>query len=173
MTEHDEHETVRQMSLGMDLILPLSAASYAAYYVYTIAHLPREAQIIGVFIASAIWLLTGSFIVRALVRLRSGEIGLRPEILTMPVAKLFQRSAFVLLTGANIFLMPYLGFCLTTMLFLAAAMFLLGVRDLRSLVSIPLAAGALGYLFFIVALDTRLPQGPVEQLLQWSFQAGL
>ena len=77
-----------------------------------------------------------------------------------------QRALFVGLTALNILLMPWLGFTLTVILFLASSMWLLGVRDLKPLVSIPLAAGAVGYVFFVVALDTRLPAGPIEHLLQ-------
>jgi hypothetical protein len=65
--------------------------------------------------------------------------------------------------------MPWLGFTLTVMLFLLSSMWLLGVRGVKPLVIIPLAAGSVGYVFFIVALDTRLPKGPVEWLLQWLF----
>jgi len=55
------------------------------------------------------------------------------------------------------------------MVFLLSSMWLLGVRAVKPLVIIPLAAGIVGYVFFIVALDTRLPFGPVEWLLQWLF----
>jgi hypothetical protein len=79
------------------------------------------------------------------------------------------RIAFVALTAFNIAVMPWLGFTLTVMVFLLSSMWLLGVRSVKPLVTIPLAAGIVGYVFFIVALDTRLPFGPVEWLLQWLF----
>lgn len=165
---HDQKRHYRK-GVGADVVLPLMAAAYSAYYVYTIREYPWEAQINGALISLAIWLLVAIFLLRTLLRLRRGEVTLRATGVIMPRAKLVQRAAFVALTAANIFLMPWLGFTLTVVLFLASSMWLLGVRGGRPLVLIPLAAGAVGYVFFIVALDTRLPEGPVELLLQLLF----
>ena len=163
--KHNEKRHYRK-GVGADLILPLMAAGYAAYYVYTISDFPYEAQINGAFISLVIWLLVGAFVIRTLLRLRRGQVTLRATGVTTPRGKLVQRALFVGLTALNILLMPWLGFTLTVILFLASSMWLLGVRDLKPLVSIPLAAGAVGYVFFVVALDTRLPAGPIEHLLQ-------
>ena len=166
MDENPEHKQHHRKGVGGDLILPLMAAGYAAYYLFTIREFPWEAQINGTFIAIVIWLLVAAILIRTFLRLRRNEVTLRPTGVTTPRAKLLQRTAFVLLTALNIALMPWLGFTLTVMLFLVTSMWLLGVRGAKQLVGIPLAAGAIGYVFFIVALDTRLPHGPVEWLLQ-------
>jgi hypothetical protein len=168
--DDDQEQTHRhRKGIGADLILPLMAAGYAAYYVYTITDFPWEAQVNGTFIAAVIWLLVAIMLVRTAVRLRRGEATLRATGITRPQAKLLERGLFVALTGLDILLMPWLGFTLTVMLFLLSSMWLLGVRGMRPLVVIPLAAGVVGYVFFIVALDTRLPKGPAEWLLQWLF----
>jgi hypothetical protein len=116
-----------------------------------------------------IWLLVAVLLVRTVLRLRRGEVTLRATGITTPRGKLVVRALFVALTAVNILLMPWLGFTLTVILFLASSMWLLGVRSLKPLVLIPLLAGGVGYFFFIVALSTRLPKGPVEWLLQWLF----
>ncbi|MGF1631812.1 MAG: tripartite tricarboxylate transporter TctB family protein [Kiloniellaceae bacterium] len=166
--EHEEKHPYRK-GIGADLILPLMAAAYAAYYVYTIREFPWEAQMNGTFIAAMIWLLVAALLVRTVLRLRRGEVTLRATGITTPRGKLVVRALFVALTAGNILLMPWLGFTLTVVLFLASSMWLLGVRSLKPLILIPLLAGSVGYVFFIVALDTRLPKGPIELLLQWLF----
>jgi hypothetical protein len=123
----------------------------------------------GTFIAVAIWLLVSVMLVRTALKLRRGEVTLRATGLSKPQSKLLLRITYIGLTALNIFLMPWLGFTLTVMLFLLSGMWLLGVREVKPLVIIPLAAGSVGYLLFVVALDTRLPFGPVEWLLQWLF----
>jgi hypothetical protein len=166
--DHQEKHHYRK-GVGADLILPLMAAAYAAYYVYTVREFPWEAQVNGTFIALVIWLLVVIMLVRTAVRLRRGEVTLRATGITKPKAKLVERGLFVAVTALDIVLMPWLGFTLTVMLFLLSSMWLLGVRGVKPLVIIPLAAGSVGYVFFIVALNTRLPKGPVEWLLQWLF----
>lgn len=169
MDENREDKHHHRKGVGADLILPLMAAGYAVYYLYTITDFPWEARINGTFIALVIWLLVGIFLIRTALRLRRGEVTLRATGILQPIAKLPVRVLFVVLTALNILLIPWLGYTLTVMLFLLSAMWLLGVRDVKPLVIIPLAAGTVGYVFFIVALDTRLPKGPVEWLLQWLF----
>ncbi len=166
MDDNPEQRHHHRKGVGADLILPLMAAGYAAYYVFTIREFPWEAQMNGTFIAVVIWLLVGAFVLRTLLRLRRNEVTLRPTGVTTPRAKLVQRVAFIGLTALNIGLMPWLGFTLTVVAFLASSMWLLGVRTAKPLIAIPLSAGSVGYLFFVVALDTRLPKGPVEWLLQ-------
>src|SRR3546814_2344872 len=109
----------------------------------------------GTFIAIAIWLLVGLMVVLTALKVWRGEATLRATGLTRPQSKLLLRSAFIGLTALSILLMPWLGFTLAVMLFLLSGMLLLGVRKVKPLVIIPLAAGSVGYLLFIAALDTR------------------
>lgn len=167
MDENHEEKHRHRKGIGADLILPAMAAAYAAYYVYTIQGFPWEAQMNGTFITIAIWVLVAILVVRTALRLGRGEATLRATGLSKPQSKLLLRTAFIGLAALNIFLMPWLGFTLTVMLFLLSGMWLLGVREVKPLVIIPLTAGSIGYLLFILALDTRLPAGPIEMLMQW------
>jgi hypothetical protein len=166
MSENHEGKHGHRKGVGADFILPLMAAGYAAYYLYSIADFPWEARINGTFIAAAIWILVAMFVIRTAFRLYRGEVTFQFTGILAPRDKLAQRVLFIGLTALDILLMPWLGFTLTVILFLAAAMWMLGVRTILPMVVIPLAAGSVGYLFFMVALDTRLPRGPVEWLLQ-------
>ena len=166
MDDNPDRKRHDRKGVGADLILPLMAAAYAVYYIYTIREFPWEAQINGGFISLVIWLLVALFLLRTFLRLRRGEVVLRSVDFATSRARLIQRFLFVGLTALNILLMPWLGFTLTVILFLSSSMWLLGVRGCKPLVLIPLSAGAVGYVFFIVALDTRLPAGPIELLLR-------
>src|SRR3546814_19790999 len=121
----------------------------------------------GIVSAIAIWLLVGRMVVRTALKVWRGDATLRATGLTRPQSKLLLRSAFIGLTALSILLMPWLGFTLAVMLFLLSGMLLLGMRKVKTLVIIPLAAGSVGYLLFIAALDPRLPYGPVAMLLKW------
>lgn len=166
MDENSEEQRRRRKDVGADLILPLMAVGYAIYYLYTVADFPWEAQMGGTFVAVAIWLLVGILVARTALQLRRGEVTLRLTGVIKPRDKLVLRLLFIGLTALSILLMPWLGFTLTIVLFILSGMWLLGVRGAKSLAIIPLSAGSVAYLLFIVALDTRLPHGPVEMLLQ-------
>lgn len=166
MDEKHEEQHRHRKGIGADLILPAMATAYAGYYIYTIQGYPWEARVNGTFIAVIIWLLVAIMLVRTALRLRRREATLKFTGITQPIGRMPARLGFIALTAVNILLMPWLGFTLTVMLFLLSSMWMLGVRQIKPLVIIPLAAGIVGYAFFIVALDTRLPFGPIEWLLQ-------
>lgn len=169
MDDNSEQKRDRRKGVGADLILPAMAVAYAIYYMRTVADFPWEAQMSGTFIAIAIFGLVGILVVRTLLQVRRGEVTLHLTALTTPRDKVILRLFFISLTALSILLMPWLGFTLTIILFNLSGMLMLGVRGVKSLVIIPLAAGLVGYHLFIVALDTRLPHGPVEWLLQSLF----
>lgn len=169
MDDDSEQKVGRRKGIGADLILPAMAVAYAIYYLYTVADFSWEARMSGVFLAVAIFGLVAILVVRTVLRVGRGEATLALTALTTPRDKVFLRLLFIGLAALSILLMPWLGFTLTIILFNLAGMVMLGVRNRKHLVIISLAAGAAGYLLFIVALDTRLPYGPIEWLLQGLF----
>lgn len=60
---------------------------------------------------------------------------------------------------------PWLGTTLGLFLVMTASMWVLGVRNIRNLVTIAFVTSASVYILFIAILETRLPPGPVEKLL--------
>lgn len=165
MEKEDDPKQRHRKGVGADLILPVAAALYAGYYVYTIQGFPWEAQINGTFIAAVLWALVAIFIVRIGIRLWRNEVTLRMTEITTPRDKLPMRLGFIGLTVLSIFLVDWLGFTLTVFLYLLASMSLLGVRRVRQLTLISAIAASLGYIFFIIILETKLPAGPIEHLL--------
>src|SRR3546814_1715029 len=99
MDEKHEDKRHYRKGIGADLILPLMAAAYAVYYLYTVADFPWEAQMMGTFIAIAIWLLVGLMVVRTALKVWRGDATLRATGLTRPQSKLLLRSAFIGLTA--------------------------------------------------------------------------
>ena len=76
----------------------------------------------------------------------------------------------LLLTGAYVFFVRWAGFTLTTFLFIALAMLLLGEGRKKGLVVGLAATLSLGgFLLFVVAFETRFPEGPFEKLIRSLF----
>ena len=78
--------------------------------------------------------------------------------------------AFWFLTIAYNFVVPTLGFTITTFLFLNMAMLLLsGGKKKRFIFFLSTILALGGYFLFIVAFKTRFPAGPFETLMKGFF----
>ncbi|MGH6944971.1 MAG: tripartite tricarboxylate transporter TctB family protein [Geminicoccaceae bacterium] len=157
----------RAKGVGADLVLPILAVLYGVYYLSTIWDLPFEARINGLLILGILFVLIAAFLIRTARDWLQGAVTLRFEGLLEPLPLLPRRIAFLLLTVGSVVAIPWLGFTLTTFLFMASSMAVLGIRSWRVRLTIAGLTAAAGYIFFIVVLDTRLPRGPVEHLLAW------
>lgn len=155
--------------VGGDLVLPILALLYGSYYLYSIVGLPFEAQVNGLFIVAVLFLLIAVLLVRTGRDWARGTVTLRLDRLLEPVALLPRRIAFLLLTFGSLLAIRWLGFTLTTFLFMLSSMIALGNRSWRMLLTVAGATAAGGYVFFIAILDARFPHGPLEQLLGWLF----
>jgi len=152
-------------SLGADLVIPVMALAFAAYFFFSIADLAWEAKANGVVIGAVLVVLAVAQLVRIGLRVHRGESDLRMNALFEPLEALPKRVGLVLITIAFIATMHWLGVTLGLVLALAASLWLLGVRSRRALVLVPLVVGAAVYLMFVVALQSDIPHGPVELLL--------
>jgi hypothetical protein len=95
------------------------------------------------------------------------EADLRLGELIRPTALLPKRLSLLALTIGYIMVIEWLGFTLTTFLFLASSMLLLNDGRRPAFILGLAAAVALGgWLLFIVAFHTRFPAGPLEHLLR-------
>lgn len=159
----------KKRSIGADLVIPVVAAGYALYYIYTILDYPIEAQINGLFLGLVLCLLVAIMLVRSALQWMRGEVDFGMRRLLAPVSMIPARLAFMALTIAYIVVIPWLGFALTTYLFILGCLLALGVRSRRTLLLMPLLSAAGGYVFFIAMLNTRFPKGPVERLLEGVF----
>ena len=147
------------------MVIPLLAGSFAVYYISTVWDLPWEAKANGLVLGSLLVLLVLASVFGTLHSLYRGTASLSLRKLIEPIQFQSKRLGLVALMIAFIAIMPYLGFTLTLFTFLVLAMMLLGVRSVRRLLSVAAIAALVGYLMFIMLLDTPFPHGPVEALL--------
>jgi hypothetical protein len=151
--------------LGADLIIPALALAFAGYFFFSIADLAWEAKANGVVIGAILVLLIAGQLARIGRRLYRGEGDLRTDPVWQPADALPRRIGMVLITIAFIATLQWLGVTLGLLLALLAALWIMGVRNRRALILVPLVVAAAMYLLFIVLLQSDIPHGPIEKLL--------
>ena len=164
MGRKPESEPKRQM--GGELIIPVLALGFTAYYFSTILDSPWTAQVNAFLVGSALVVLVLAFFAVCVRELRGGRADLGISNLIEPRHLAPKRAGFIGLTLAYLVALGWLGFTLTTFLFLAGSMLLLGGgrRPALCLALSALMAG-IGYAAFIALFETRLPKGPIEHML--------
>jgi hypothetical protein len=166
MDEPDKRAPDARRPVGGDLIIPIAAVAFTLYYFSTIISSPWEAQVNAFFVGSILILLVLILLIRLGMGVVSGAASLRLGELIEPVAVAPKRLSVLLLAIGYVLLIDWLGFTLTSFLFLVAAMLILS-DGRRPGLALGVAAGLAlgGYLLFVVAFQTRFPAGPVEWLL--------
>jgi len=155
---------------GSELILPAAAVLFTIYYLSTIREVPWTAQVSAVLVGSILIFLCALLAVRTFIGVRRGELSLGLGRLIAPRAYIGKRLILLGLTIGYIVVIEWLGFTLTSFVFLAAGMSVLseGRRlGLILILSTVLAVG--GYLLFVVAFQTRFPVGLVDAALKAVF----
>ena len=153
--------------IGAEFIIPVAALIFTLYYFSTIIDSPWTAQVSAFFIGAILIALIVIFVVKSAVAVIGGEADLGMEGLVAPRALIPKRLGLLALTLGFIFFVQWGGFTLTVFVFLCAAMLLLtGGRRIRLVLLLALGLSVGGYLLFILAFDTRYPDGPIEHLLQ-------
>ena len=170
MTDGKEAEGSVHTSVGSQLIIPIAAILFTIYYFYTIIDAPWTAQVAAFIVGSILILLVVLFGLKSVKIIRTGQGALDFDDLITPRSFVPKRLGLLSLTIVYIFIVPSLGFTITTFLFLAMATLLLSEGKNMSLI-LSLSAGLSlgGYLLFIVAFKTRFPAGPFETLMKALF----
>jgi len=165
----DERRSPRErqrQAIGGDLVIPIAAVAFTLYYFSTIIDSPWEAQVNAFFVGSILIVLVVIQLVRMARLLLEGEADLGFGTLISPRAVLPKRLYLLMLTIGYAVVIGWLGFTLTTFVFLASAMLLLNEgRRPGFIIGLAAAIALGGYLLFIVAFQTRFPAGPFERLL--------
>ncbi len=165
---HDEAEAgqPRKRALGAELVIPVTALVFTLYYFYTILESPWTAQASAFFIGTILIVLALVFIALTFRWVAKGDGDWSFHTLFEPHDYVRLRLGLLALTVGYIAVISFLGFTITTFLFLVLAMLLLN-RGRRARLSLTLAAilSIGGYLLFIVAFDTNFPEGPFENLM--------
>ena len=155
----------RKTPLGADLVIPVLALGFAAYFFVDIAELAWDAKANGVLIGTVLLILIAVQLARTGRQLARGEGNLRADPLWQPAEVAGKRLGMVLVTVAFIAALPWLGLTLGLFTALLAALAVMGVRRPAVLVGLPAAVAAAAYLLFILLLQSEFPHGPIEKLL--------
>lgn len=148
------------------MIIPIAAVAFTLYYFSSIINSPWEAQVNAFFVGTILIFLVAIQLVRSARQLLTGEGDLSLGELFGPRAILPKRLLLLLFTLGYLLVIEWLGFTLTSFLFLTASMLVLNDGRRPGFILGLAAALALGgYLLFIAAFQTRFPEGPLEHLL--------
>jgi hypothetical protein len=150
--------------LGADLVIPALALGFAVYFFWSIADLAWEAKANGVVIGTALIVLVTIQLVSIAVQVAKGKGDLRTGPLWQPTDVLWKRIGMVLVTVAFIAALQLLGLTLSLAIAMAAALTIMGVRKLSTVLWISLAVAAAAYVLFIAVLDAAFPHGAIEKL---------
>ncbi len=165
---HDETEAgePRKRALGAELVIPVGALLFTLYYFWTILDSPWTAQASAFFIGTILIVLILIFIGLTFRWVARGEGDWSFHTLFEPHEYVNLRLALLALTIGYIAVISFLGFTITTFLFLLSAMLLLNRgRRARLSLALSLILSIGGYLLFVVAFDTNFPEGPFEVLM--------
>lgn len=160
-------ESGEKRQIGGELIIPLLALGFTLYYISTVINSPWSAKVNAYMVGSVLIVLVLVFFGYALRELLQGRATLGASNLLAPYDILPKRLAFIALSFGYLVAIHWLGFTLTTFVFLAGSMLVLGGgrRPVLCLCAAAvMAAVALGV--FVVLFQKRFPKGPVEYLLQ-------
>lgn len=152
-------------ALGADLIIPLMAAGLTIYFLVSTRGMAWEARANGTVIGGGLLAMIAMHLVRVAMRLRRGEGTLGFGDLFARSHVQGQRLAMLVVLIVFIALVPWLGTTLGVFLSLLLLMLTLGVRSWRALFLISAVVAATVYLLFMLLLQSRLPSGPVEEML--------
>lgn len=153
---------------GADLIIPVLAAGFTLYFLISTWSLVWEARATATLLGVTLLGLVAMQIVRSGLDLRRGyRLTIDLDILGATRDVRIRRLGLVALMAAFVALIPWLGTTLGLFLVMILSMTLLGVRDWRMLLGIPLLMATLVYLLFIALLESKLPAGPVEDLIAY------
>lgn len=150
---------------GADLVVPVMALAFAAYFFWSIRGLVWEAKANGVVVGTILVLLVLVQLARIGADLVQGRATLDPGPLIRPWPVQLRRLAVVVLMALFVATIEWVGTLPGLFVSTAGCMFLLGVRDWRWLAGLPLAICAFVYVMFFLFLQARLPAGPLEAVL--------
>jgi hypothetical protein len=151
--------------IGADFIIPVLSLALIAYYSATTVGLNWEAKVTGVVIGAVLAPLCIVHMIRMVLAISRGEGTAGFGDLVSNTAFNRQRLGLIALIATFIATIDWVGTTLGLFLLLIGCMLLMGVRSIRALIGVALATTAVVYVLLIVLLNSRLPQGVVEKLI--------
>jgi hypothetical protein len=156
-------EEPEKQAHGADLVIPALAFAFSLYFFFSIADLTWEAMANGVLIGSVLAGLCLIQVVRIAMRVASARATLAFDALVQPREAIRSRLGILAVTALFIGTMPWLGLTLGMLVWMAAGLYVMGVRKPARLAVISATAAAIVYLMFILVLRAEFPHGPIER----------
>lgn len=150
--------------LGQELIIPLMAVGFTAYYFWTVRELAWEAKANGIIIGAILIGLVAILLLRLGIQLARGAASPRISLGGDPATDRM-RMAMIGLVAAFLLALPMLGTTISLTLMLFAGMWLLGGRHWPSLIGVSMLTPLLVWATLIYGLGTRFPAGPFERAM--------
>ena len=152
-------------ALGADLVIPVLALAFATYFFIDIRGLEWEAKANGVIVGTVLVGLVLIQLARIAWRIAKGRGTLGTHPIWEPREMLGMRIGMVIVTIAFIATIQWTGLTLGLLVWMAVALWVMGVRKPVRIFAISFAVAASAYLLFILALDSSFPHGPVENAI--------
>jgi len=163
----------KKRQLGGELVIPVLGVAFTIYYFTTIWNSPWTAQVAAFLIGGILLLVCGMFVVRSVFLLKGGEASLgMGNLFSKDDIRTGRIGLFATTLGFCIFI-DWIGFTLTTFLFLFLSMVILSKGEywIRAfLASAALSLG--GWAVFIWAFQTRFPRGWFEETMRMVLNNG-
>ena len=156
-------EEPERQAQGADLVIPALALAFSLYFFVSIADLAWEAKANGVLIGAVLVGLCLIQVVRIAVRVARARATLAFDTLIHPREAIRPRLGILAVTALFIGTMPWLGLTLGMLVWMAAGLYVMGVRKPMRLAVISGSAAAIAYLMFILVLRAEFPHGPIER----------
>jgi hypothetical protein len=173
MTNPDESRSAdTREPLAADFIIPLLSCGLAGYYLATTTDLVWEARAAGVAVGVPLIAMCVFHMGRTVYRIMQGSGSFSTGEMFANTLFNRQRLALVILVALFIAALPFTGTTLGLFILLVASMWVLGVRNILTLVAIAGTTCAVVYVLLMYLLSSRLPQGPVEWLIARLFGIG-
>ncbi len=165
MASTDKRDEKRQ--IGGELIIPVLALVFTLYYISTVVNSPWTAQLNAYMVGSVLIVLVLLFFAVTLREVVSGRASLGASNLFAPYEILPKRLAFIGLTLGYLVVIEWLGFTLTTFLFMISSMYVLGngKRPGAYLLTAVISA-TVALVVFVIIFQKRFPKGPIEYFVQ-------
>ncbi len=161
-----DSEPKPKQQIGGESIIPIIALIFTLYYFHSIVDSPWTAQVNAFMVGSVLILVIGIFFYSRIKMLIDGDAEIRFSKLLAPYDILGKRLTFIGITIGYLFVINWVGFTLTTFLFLWLSMMLLaGWKRPAFFAFLAAVMAMVGWSAFILLFETRLPKGPIEYFL--------
>lgn len=149
-----------------DLIIPILALVFTAYYLTTITEVPWIAQASAITVSCLLVVAILVYFARTAVRVKEKRETLEWRTLWFDRVAGAKRIALLVLTVIYVIVLEPLGFTLATTVFLFLGIVLLSsVGNWRRAAIISVSCSVAGYVVFIYFFKTRFPKGIIETTL--------